>query len=111
MDQARKVAKPARGQLNKKVKCPCTVQMHPSVVSTYICTCTVQYCCLNLFIYQVYFELGTCKKKKMPNEWRTIKSLVQKKKTRSTRERNSGTLLARKIKARTAEGRWMRNPV
>ena len=31
--------------------------------------------------------------------------------SRSTRERNGWILLARKIKARTAEGRWMRNPV
>ena len=48
----------------------------------------------------------------MTNEWTTIKSLVQKKSTsRSTRERNGLILLARKIKARTAEGRWMKNPV
>ena len=49
----------------------------------------------------------------MPNEWRTIKSLVHKNSTsRSTRERNyGGILLARKIRARTAEGRWEKNPV
>ena len=48
----------------------------------------------------------------MSNGWRTIKSWVHKISTsRSTRERNGWILLARKIKARTAEGRWMRNPV
>ena len=36
----------------------------------------------------------------MPNEWRTIKPSVHK-----------CIPLARKIKARTAEGRWMKNPV
>ena len=27
--QPRKVAKPTGGQLNKEIKCPCTLQMHP----------------------------------------------------------------------------------
>ena len=45
----------------------------------------------------------------MPNGWRTIKS--QNSTSRSTRERNGWILLARKVKACTAERRWMRNPV
>ena len=36
MDQPRKVAKPARGQLNKEVKCPCTAQMHQWQVHIYV---------------------------------------------------------------------------
>ena len=36
---------------------------------------------------------------------------TQNSTSRSTRERNGGILLARKIKARTAERRWMKNPV
>ena len=49
----------------------------------------------------------------MPNGWRTIKSLrsTQNSTSQLTRERNGGILLARKIKACTAERRWMRNPV
>ena len=49
----------------------------------------------------------------MPNGWRTISSLVhtQNSTSRSTRERNGWILLATKIKARTAEGRWITNPV
>ena len=45
MDQLRKVAKPARGQLNKEIKCPCR---DASVVSTYICTGAVL---LFVFVY------------------------------------------------------------
>ena len=40
-----------------------------------------------------------------------IFSSTQKSTSRSTRERNVRILLARKIKARIAERRWMRNPV
>ena len=55
----------------------------------------------------------------MSNGWRTIKSLpikslpgsTQNSTSRLTRERDGWILLARKIKARTAERRWMRNPV
>ena len=48
----------------------------------------------------------------MPNGWRTIKIVsTQNSTSRSTRERNGWILLARKIKACTAERRWMRNPV
>ena len=36
---------------------------------------------------------------------------TQNSTSRSTRERNGWILLARKIKARTAEGRWMKTPV
>ena len=48
MDQPRKVAKPARGQLHKEVKYPCTVRR--CIRGKYI-----QDCCLYLFIYQVQF--------------------------------------------------------
>ena len=36
---------------------------------------------------------------------------TQNSTSRSTRERNGWILLATKIKARTAEGRWIKNPV
>ena len=45
MDQPRKVAKPALGQLNREIKCPCRC-----IRGKYI----YRYCCLHLFIYQVY---------------------------------------------------------
>ena len=48
MDQARKVAKPARGQLNREI----SVLAYASVVRTYM------YCCLHLFTYQVCFSFG-----------------------------------------------------
>ena len=49
---------------------------------------------------------------KMPNGWRTINFVSTQNSTwRSTRERNGWILLAIEIKARTAEGRWMKNPV
>ena len=48
----------------------------------------------------------------MPNKWRTIKLIsTQNSTSRSTRESNGRILLARKIKARAAEGRWTKNPV
>ena len=49
----------------------------------------------------------------MPDGWKTIDEVVstQNSTSRSTRERNGWILLARKIKARTAERRWMKNPV
>ena len=58
-------------------------------------------------------KVPACNKKKkknikIPNGWRTMKSNST---SQSTRERNGLILLARKIKARTAERRWMRNPV
>ena len=43
MDQPRKVAKPARGQLNREIKCPCRC-----IRGKYI---TYLYCCLHLFVY------------------------------------------------------------
>ena len=46
MDQPRKVAKPARGQLNREIECPLA---DASVV---------MYCCLHFFIDQVYFLIG-----------------------------------------------------
>ena len=46
MDQPRKVVKPARGQLNKEIKCPWRC-----IRRKYI----YMYCCLLLFVYQVYF--------------------------------------------------------
>ena len=49
MDQPRKVAKPARGQLNRDIKCPCRW-----IRGKY----TNMYCCLHLFIHQVYFLFG-----------------------------------------------------
>ena len=42
MDQPREVAKPARGQLNRKIKCPCRC-----IRGKYI----YMYCCLLLFMY------------------------------------------------------------
>ena len=48
----------------------------------------------------------------MPNEWKTIKSLVHKIRLHGWRGKGMAeSLLARKSKARTAERRWMRNPV
>ena len=48
----------------------------------------------------------------MPNGWRTIKSFVHKIRLHDRRgKRNGWILLARKIKARTAEWRRMKNPV
>ena len=46
MNQPRKVAKPARGLLDRKVKCP-----RSCIRGKYIC----MYCCLHLFVYQVSF--------------------------------------------------------
>ena len=54
------------------------------------------------------------KKKKKKNAQRVENDWIvstQNSTSRSTRERNGWILLARKIKARTAERRWMRNPV
>ena len=50
MDQPRKVAKPARGQLKREIKCPCRCIIRGKY--------TYMYCCLLLFIYQVYFLFG-----------------------------------------------------
>ena len=47
MDQSRKVDKPARGQLNREMKCPCRC-----IRSKYICTAP--------YIAYIYFYLGTC---------------------------------------------------
>ena len=49
MDQPRKVAKPTRGQLNREIKFPCR-----GIGGKYI----YMYCCLHLFINQVYFIFG-----------------------------------------------------
>ena len=77
MDQPRKVAKPARGQLNKEVKCPCTVQM---LRGKYIYMYLHSTVLLFVFVYiPGIVLLRTCIKKQMPNEWRTIKSFVKKK--------------------------------
>ena len=46
---ARKVAKPARGQLNREIKCRCRCLRGRHIY---------MYCCLHLFIYQVYFLFG-----------------------------------------------------
>ena len=51
MDQPCKVAKPARGQLNRDIKCS-----YRCIRGKYIYI----NCCLFLLIYQVYFYLGTC---------------------------------------------------
>ena len=51
MDQPRKVAKPARGQPNRETKCPCRC-IHGKYIDLYM------FCCLLLFIYQVYFLSG-----------------------------------------------------
>ena len=78
MDQPRKVAKPARGQLHKEVKYPCTVRrcIRGKYIHMYLHSTGP------LFVF-VYIPgtvlLGTCKKKQMPNEWRPIKSLVKEK--------------------------------
>ena len=50
---------------------------------------------------------------KMPNGWRTINSLVHKIRLHGRRGKGmaESILLATKIKARTAEGRWIKNPV
>ena len=51
-------------------------------------------------------------KKKMPNKWRTIKSWVHKIQLHGWRGKGTAESFSReKIKASTAEGRWMRNPV
>ena len=53
------------------------------------------------------------KKKKMPNGWRTIKSLVHKIRLHGRRGKGIAESFSReklKIKARTTERRWMRNP-
>ena len=42
---------------------------------------------------------------------KTHNTHTQNSTSRSTRERNGWILLATKIKARTAEGRWIKNPV
>ena len=51
----------------------------------------------------------------MPNGWRTIKSLVHKIQIRLHGRRGKGMAeyfpREKKVKARTAEKRWMRNPV
>ena len=49
MDQSRKAAKPARGQLNTEIKYPCRC-----IRGKYI----YLYCCLYLLIYHVYFLFG-----------------------------------------------------
>ena len=49
MDHPRKVAKLARDQLNRKMKCPCRF-----IYAKHI----YMYCCLLLFMYQVYFSFG-----------------------------------------------------
>ena len=51
MDQPRKVAKPVRVQLNREIKCPSRC-----IRGKYIDL--DMYCCLHLFIYQVYFFWG-----------------------------------------------------
>ena len=52
MDQPRKVVKqPARGQLNREIKCPCRC-IRDRYIELYM------YCCLHLFIYQVHFLFG-----------------------------------------------------
>ena len=51
-------------------------------------------------------------KKKMPNGWRTIKPLVHKIRLHGRRGKGMAESFSReKIKARTAERRWMKNPV
>ena len=53
MDEPRKAAKPARGQLNWEIKSPCRCIRGKYI--DYICIAV----CF-LFIYQVYFYLVTC---------------------------------------------------
>ena len=50
MDQPRKIIKPARGQLNREIKCPCRRILRGKYV--------YMYCCLHLFIYQVHLLFG-----------------------------------------------------
>ena len=50
MDQPRKVATPARGQLTRESKCPCRCILRGKYI--------YMYCCMLLFIYQVYFLFG-----------------------------------------------------
>ena len=57
MDQPRKVAKPARGQLNREVNCSCLADA--SVVSTSICTVTVLLFVL-VYIPGIYIFGRTC---------------------------------------------------
>ena len=48
----------------------------------------------------------------MPNGWRTINSLVHKIRLHGRRGKGMAESFSRqKIKARTAEGRWIKNPV
>ena len=56
MDQSRKVAKLARGQLNREIKFSCSC-IRGEYIALYM------YCCLHLFVYQVYIYIytsGTC---------------------------------------------------
>ena len=54
MDQPRKVAKPARGQKNKEIKCPCRY-ISGMYIYMYNTRAAV---CIYLFIYQVFFLFG-----------------------------------------------------
>ena len=54
MDQPRKVAKPARGQKNKEIKCPCR---YISGMYIYMYN-TRTAVCIYVFIYQVLFLFG-----------------------------------------------------
>ena len=45
MDQSRKVTKPARGQLNREIKCPCRC-IRGKYIYIYICTAV----CIYLFV-------------------------------------------------------------
>ena len=56
MDQPRKVAKPARGQKNKEIKCPCRYISGNMYIYMYNNTRTAVR--IYLFIYQVYFLFG-----------------------------------------------------
>ena len=54
MDQPRKVAKPARGQLDWEIKCPCAC-IRGKYIALYMYRTAV---CIYLFIYQVYVLFG-----------------------------------------------------
>ena len=56
MDQPCKVAKPARGKLNREIKRPCRYIRGKYILYTYWCSTAVGIC---LFIRYI-FNLGTC---------------------------------------------------
>ena len=85
----------------------CSVDQHeqnwqPCPVDPYSC-----YMCVHIFLTK---KLQT--RIKMPNGWRTIKSLVHEIRLHSRRGKGMAESFSReKLRHATAERRWMRNPV